>query len=127
MHVTDWLRLTHVACVALSGLGFALRGYWMWRNDPRLRARWVRRVPHVVDSVLLLSGVSLAYLYRLSPVEHPWLATKLVALVLYIALGMVALRLGPSRAVRGLAAVTALAVFAFIVLTALGKRVPFVA
>lgn len=127
MHFAEWLRLTHVVCAAFSGLGFALRGYWMWRNDARLRAPWVRRLPHVVDTVLLLSGAGLAYLYRFSPTEQPWLAAKLIALAIYIVLGMVALRRGRTRRVRALALVAALAVFALIVATALAKRVPFLA
>ena len=127
MHLTEWLRLTHVTCAALSGLGFALRGYWMWRNDARLRAPWVRRAPHVVDTVLLLSGVGLAYLYRFSPIEQPWLAAKLIALAIYILLGMIALRRGRTRGVRAAALIAALVVFAFIVATALAKRVAFVA
>ena len=127
MQIADWLRVTHVACVALSGLGFALRGYWMWRDDARLDARWVRRAPHVVDSVLLLSGLSLAVVYQLSPADQPWLAAKLIALVVYIALGVVALGRGRTRGVRGVAVLAALAVYAFIVTAALSKRVPLFA
>ena len=103
-----------------------VRGFWMLRDDARLRARWVRFVPHVVDTALLLSGVALAYLHRYLPTEQPWLATKLVALVAYIVLGTIALRRGRTRGVRCVALVAALAVFAFIVAVALTKRVPLI-
>ncbi len=126
MHLIEWLRLTHLACVALSGLGFVVRGFWMMRDDARLRARAVRIVPHIIDTALLLSGVGLAYLYRYSPTEQPWFAAKLVALVAYIVLGTIALRRGRTRSARCVALVAALAAFAFIVAVALTKRVPLI-
>lgn len=126
MHPVEWLNPLHLACVALSGLGFALRGVWMLRGDPRLHARWVRIAPHIVDSALLASGIGLAYVLRFSPLAQPWLAAKLIALVIYIVLGTIALKRGRTRRSRGIAFVAALGVFAFILAAALGKRIPLI-
>ena len=55
------LKHLHVTCVVLSGLGFALRGWWMLRDSARLKARLARVVPHVVDSLLLGSALLMAW------------------------------------------------------------------
>ncbi len=109
----------HIALATISGTGFLIRGCWMLRGSPRLRARWVRIAPHVVDVLLLGSGVTLAVGLSISPGSAPWLAVKLGALVGYIGLGLIALRLGRTRSERAAAFFLALAVFAYIVAVAL--------
>ena len=51
------LKYFHIACVVLSGAGFALRGWWSITGSPRLRARLTRILPHIVDSCLLASAI----------------------------------------------------------------------
>ena len=55
------IKLVHVGAAALSIAGFALRGAWMLRSPQRLSERWVRIVPHVIDTVLLASALWLAW------------------------------------------------------------------
>lgn len=93
----------------------------MLRDSARLHARWVRIAPHVVDTLLLVSAIGLAVQLRLSPVQHTWLLAKIVALLLYIGLGVVALRRGRNRLVRALAWVAALATYLYIVAVAVTK------
>lgn len=112
------LKTTHVTCVTLSYVGFLLRGIWMIRGSALLERRWVRIAPHVVDTLLLASAIGLAALLRLNPLAQPWLAAKIVALVLYIALGTVALRRGRTRASRIGAWLAAQGVFLYIVAVA---------
>jgi uncharacterized membrane protein SirB2 len=111
------VKQLHVAAVALSGALFLLRGVWMIADSPRLKARWVRVVPHVNDTVLLVAGVYLATLVGL----QPWIVAKLVALVVYILIGMVAITRGPTKPIRVVAWVAALGVFLYIVAVALRK------
>jgi uncharacterized membrane protein SirB2 len=111
------VKQLHVAAVALSGALFLLRGVWMIADSPRLQARWVRVVPHVNDTVLLVAGVYLATLVGL----QPWIVAKLVALVVYILIGMVAITRGPTKPIRVVAWVAALGVFLYIVAAALRK------
>src|SRR5262249_6653639 len=89
-------------------------------------ARWVRgraarTVPHIVDTVLLVSAIALAWMLRLSPLQAPWLLAKIVGLVLYIALGMLALKPGRPEGVRAAAFVAALIIFGYIVSVAVSK------
>lgn len=117
---TQLLHL-HVACVVLSGTGFALRGWWMISASPLLAQRWVRVLPHVVDTVLLASAIGLAVTLRQYPLVHAWLTAKLAGLVAYIILGSIALKRGRTRRVRIAAFGGALLAFAYIVAVAMTK------
>ena len=117
------LKLIHVTSAIVSGSGFALRGWWMLRGSTLLQHRLVRILPHVVDSLFLLSGVGLVATLGVPVLAQPWLVAKLAAVVVYIVLGMIALRRGRTRAVRSIALVLALATFAYIVGVALSKSV----
>lgn len=112
---TALLKFTHIACVALSYALFVLRGIWMLRDRPSLHARWMKFAPHTVDTVLLASAVTLAWQLGLSPLSTPWLAAKIAALLLYIALGTVALRYGRIRHIRLSAWLMAQMVFFYMV------------
>jgi uncharacterized membrane protein SirB2 len=109
------LKLVHIAFAALSVALFSLRGAWMLVESPLREARWARVVPHVVDSLLLATGIWLALRIGQYPFVQPWLTAKVFALVAYIILGSIALKRGSTRAIRAAAFVAALAVFAYIV------------
>lgn len=115
------VKLIHVGTVVLTGLGFMLRGYWMLTGSPRLTLRTTRIAPHIVDTVLLASGVALIFILQLSVLEQKWLLTKIVALIVYIVLGAIALGRGKTMQARTTAFVFSLAVFAYIVGVALSK------
>ena len=121
------LKYLHVICVVLSGAGFVLRGAWMLRGSPLLAQRWVRVLPHVVDTVLLASAIALALMLEQYPLVQGWLTAKLIGLVVYIVLGTIALKRGRTRGVRLTALAGALLVFAYVVAVALTKSVlPYV-
>ena len=56
------LKQLHLATIGITLALFVLRGFWMVTHSPRLQARWVRIVPHINDTVLLASGISLSIL-----------------------------------------------------------------
>lgn len=117
------IRYLHIACAALSGSFFLVRGIWMLRDSSMLNRRWVRVAPHVIDSVLLGSALLMVFLSGQYPFVQGWLTAKVLALLAYIALGTVALKHGRNKTVRVCAFIAALAVFAYIVSVALSKRV----
>ena len=106
---------THITCAALSIFLFTLRGIWMMRESNLLQLRVVRILPHIIDTVLLLAAIALTILINQFPLVTHWLTVKLIALIIYICLGMVALRLGKTKNQRVIAFFLALAVFGFIV------------
>jgi len=113
------IKYLHQLCALTSLALFVLRGVWMQRDSPLLAQRWVRIVPHAVDSLLLASAVALTLMLRQFPLTHAWLSAKLVALLVYIGLGLVALRYGRTKGVRATAWFAAMAVFLYIVSVAL--------
>lgn len=115
------LKMIHVSSVILSFSLFFLRGIWLIRDSENLRQRWVKILPHVVDTVLLASAILLAVTIQQNPLEHGWLTAKVAGLLFYIGLGMIAMRFGKTRRNRIIAWVSAQCVFAYIVLVALTK------
>jgi len=115
------IKQLHMLFAFISLLGFVTRGVWMLRESPLLMRRWVKILPHINDTLLLASAISLAVLMGLSPGAHPWLLAKIVALFVYIGLGVLAFR-HPRKPVRTLAWLTALVVFMYIVSVAFSKQ-----
>ena len=114
------VKFLHVACVITTIALLEARVRWADRSPERSQRRWVKVVPHLIDTVLLLSGVALAWQLGAAGVRG-WLPAKLIALVLYIALGAAALRYGRTRGARNAAGVGAVVVFAYMVAVALTK------
>lgn len=112
----------HVACVAISGAGFLLRGLLMLRDSPLLGRRWLRTAPHINDSLLLAAAIALAAITGQYPFVDAWLTAKVFGLLAYISLGAIALQAGRSRKVKVGAWLAALAVFGYIVSVALARN-----
>ncbi|HEX7650483.1 MAG TPA: SirB2 family protein [Noviherbaspirillum sp.] len=117
------IKHLHMTCAALSGTFFFIRGIWMLRDSPRLQQRWVKTVPHIIDTVLLGSALTMAVWSSQYPFVQNWLTAKLLALVAYILLGTIALKRGKTKTVRTIAFVAALAVFAYIIKVAITRQV----
>ena len=115
------VKLVHQSAVALSVSGFFVRGAASLTGASWVESRTAKTLPHIIDSVLLLSALTLAWMLRLTPMNSPWLLAKIVGLVVYVALGVVALRPGRSTAVRATAWVAALATAGWIVSVAITK------
>ncbi len=93
----------------------------MFTGNSSLDRPLAKRLPHVIDTLLLGSAIGMLFIWHSSPFSMPWVSAKLLALLLYIGLGMVALRFGKSRRVRVTAWVSALVVAAYIVSVAINK------
>lgn len=116
------IKQIHVIAVIVSVLGFMLRGWWMIAANPLFGHRLTRVVPHVVDTVLLLSAITLAMMIAQHPFVADWVTAKVLGLLVYIGLGMLALRRGPTLPVRVSAWVAALVVYGWIVSVATSKQ-----
>lgn len=116
------IKHLHITFAVISGSFFLLRGLWMLADSPLLQRRWVKVVPHVVDTLLLASALVLVFWSGQYPFVQGWLTAKVLALVAYIVLGAVALKRGKTKGVRTFALLAALAVFAYIVAVALTRN-----
>ena len=112
------LKYFHILCVASSFALFFIRGIWVLRAYPPSRHSWERYTPHIVDTLLLGTGLTMLSTAGWGSVGS-WLGVKLVLVIVYIWFGLVALRLGKTRTRKSLAWIGAMALFLFITTVAM--------
>jgi len=108
------IKNVHVYSVLTSITLFALRGGLMLASSRWLETRFFKIAPHVVDTVLLTSALMLTSIIHQHPFVHAWLTVKVLALLVYIVLGSIAIRRGRTKTIRIAALLAALVVFGFI-------------
>jgi uncharacterized membrane protein SirB2 len=119
------LKHLHMLFALLSGAMFLLRGVWMLLDSALLHKRWVRIVPHVNDALLLTAALVLMVTVQQYPGVHHWLTAKVIALFVYIGLGMLALKPGRPKLVRAGALAAALLVYGYILGVAFSRDPAF--
>ena len=98
------IKHLHMLLALLSIAGFLLRGILMLIESNLLNRSSMRRLPHVVDTFLLATGVAMAWHAQFYPfVNSSWLSAKMLALLAYIGFGMIALKHGRNKVIRSLA------------------------
>ncbi len=85
------VKQIHVWLVLISITLFQFR-YWYFKFRAQPVGQVVRILPHAVDTLLLITGVSLAVLALLNPLVATWLGFKLIALLVYIMAGTLAMK-----------------------------------
>ncbi len=118
----DTIKLIHITSIILSYILFSLRGIWMIQSSPILKMKWLKILPHAIDTILLISAIMLVSMIQKYPGFNVWLSAKIGGLLLYILLGMIALRLGKTQKIKTTAWILAQIVFFYIVLVALTKN-----
>ncbi|TDF42303.1 invasion protein [Alteromonadaceae bacterium M269] len=91
------IKHLHLTAVALSVLLLVLRFIWLQRSSDMLQKKWVKIVPHAIDTVLLLSAATLCVLIAQYPFVHGWITEKFIAVIIYIFMGFVALKIGKTK------------------------------
>jgi uncharacterized membrane protein SirB2 len=120
--MTNPILSLHVAAALLSISGFIFRGILHLRGSQLLNRKWLKISPHVNDTVLIVSALALVYQTGLNILSTPWLQAKIVALILYIVLGLIAFRFGKTKTVKLLAWIEAIVVFGYIAGVAVTKN-----
>lgn len=115
-------KAVHLLTVAVTITGFIVRGVWMIRNSPLLMSKPARILPHINDTVLLLSAIWTGALSGQYPFVDGWLTAKIIGLLSYIVLGAIALTYGKTKRIRMIAFVGALLSFAYVVSVAVTKN-----
>jgi uncharacterized membrane protein SirB2 len=108
------VKTAHVTAVAASGTLFLFRGL-----AAQLGARWpfsppVRYLSYLVDTALLVAGAALVSILPPAVFANGWLAVKLALVVLYIILGVLALKRARTPLGRRRCFAAALVTFALI-------------
>ncbi len=90
------VKQSHVILVLISVALFQLR-YWRYKVPKQTPPKLIKISPHVIDTLLLISGVALAVMAGFSPLNSGWLLAKLLALVIYILAGTWAMKASGQR------------------------------
>ncbi|MFC7302108.1 SirB2 family protein [Cognatiluteimonas weifangensis] len=109
------IRWVHILAVTLSGSLFALRGLGVLVGARWPQAPLVRYLSYSIDTVLLTAALMLVTILPAALFANHWLTVKLGLLVVYVVLGVLALRRGRSPALRAGCYGAALLVFLMIV------------
>ncbi|MEX2517614.1 MAG: SirB2 family protein [Gammaproteobacteria bacterium] len=86
------IKYFHAGLALVSGFYFASRGLWKIGLGRKIQARIWKILPHIIDTLLLVSGMALAIMQALNPSISGWLLVKLGLVVLYIVIGITAFR-----------------------------------
>lgn len=113
------LKLIHVSAVSISFFLFTVRAYSVLTHKIWHRKRFFRVMPHINDTLLLLSAIGLAIALKQYPFIEAWLTVKLVLLLLYIVVGLVFMRLARTGIQRISLFVLALMCFLYMVSVAM--------
>ena len=123
----DYLALknTHISLVTISFVLFNFRALLSICSHYHPSFLF-RIVVHAVDTLLLICGVTLAWMLALNPIEVSWLGVKIIGLVVYIALASFAVKYAKTQRSGIYGYILSQLVFGYIVLVALNKSVfPF--
>lgn len=109
------VRLVHITAVLASGGLFLIRGLALFAGLGWAKSPPLRYLSYTIDTVLLTAALMLMTMVQQYPFVHGWLTVKVVLLVVYITLGILAFRPGRTRALRIGSWIAALAIYGFII------------
>ncbi|MGF1739057.1 SirB2 family protein [Photobacterium satsumensis] len=89
----------HMLAIILSVTLFILRYCLMMANSTLSEKKFIKITPHVVDTVLLLTGVTLIFITGFVPFTEAggWMTQKISCVLAYIALGYFTLKMGSNK------------------------------
>ena len=116
------LLTVHVTTALLSITGFIFRGILHFRGSELVNRKWFKITPHIVDTILIISALLLLKQSGLDLLNTSWLLAKVIALLVYISLGLIAFRFGKTRVIRIMTWCEAILVFAYILAVAVTKN-----
>lgn len=112
----------HLTAVGLSILFFIFRFIWSQFNAEALSKKWVKILPHIIDTVLLASAIWLCVILSQYPLVNAWLTFKVIGVVLYIVFGLFALKKAKTATGRWSFFVASLAVLTATAMVAVTKQ-----
>ena len=117
------IKIFHLTFILLSIFSFVGRVILSETHPAILKRKVFKITHHVIDTLLLVSGISLVFQGGWLSTEYGWIIAKIVALMGYIGLGVVVMR--NRGTVRWLAFVGAMACFVYIGIVAVTKNAFF--
>lgn len=117
------IKIFHLTFILLSIFSFVGRVILSETHPAILKKKLFKIAPHIIDTALLLSGITLVFQGGWLSTEYGWIIAKIVALFGYIGLGVVVMH--NRGAIRWLAFIGAMASFIYIGIVAVTKNALF--
>ncbi len=117
------LKHLHLFFVAVLGVSFVCRFMLAEFFPHLLKIKWLKITPHVLDTLLLLSGIALVIQGHWLTGSYGWIIAKLLVLLVFIGLGVLAMH--KDGWVRWFAFAGALVCLLYIVGVAISKDIWF--
>ena len=113
-------KFLHIFLVFFSFFSFFSRVLIAEFNAGLLNKKWIKISPHIIDTLLLVSGIFLIFQGQWLTRDNHWIIAKFLILILYIIFG--ALTLHKQGTSRWLAFTGAVFCYASILIIAISKK-----
>lgn len=120
-----FIKFIHVFAACFTILGFVLRAVWSLAKSPLLTHKTTKILPHLIDTLLFISGFFLMIQSRYYPTDHPWMAMKFLSVILYIISGFYVLRWARTNFQKTIGLCLGLILLTYIILLAVFKHLFF--
>lgn len=117
---TNMIKLIHLIFIMTSLASFIARIAFSVFKPDILQNKIIKIAPHIIDTILLVSGITLIIQGNWLEGEYGWIISKFILLLGYIALGVMAMRMKGAK--RWLAFTAAIACFVYIFVIAITKN-----
>ncbi|SHE20935.1 SirB2 family protein [methanotrophic endosymbiont of Bathymodiolus puteoserpentis (Logatchev)] len=114
------IKSIHMLFAILSVSGFISRIMLAEFKPTLLQAKLAKIAPHIIDTLLILTGLTLVFQGNWLAGEYGWIISKIIILLVYIGLGVLAMRNTGMK--RWSYFVGALACFGYILFIAISKH-----
>ncbi|MCG9659190.1 SirB2 family protein [Vibrio mediterranei] len=98
----EGLKHFHLMSIAISVVLLSVRFGLLVANSPKVNHPFLKRFPHINDSLLLLSGFGLIAITGFVPftAAAPWMTEKVTCIMAYFALAFFTIKLAKNNLLR---------------------------
>ncbi len=114
------MLIIHITFVLISFFSFIIRVILLTFQSRLLKNKFFKITPHIIDTLLLLSGITLVIQGQWLTGEYSWVITKLIIIFIYIGLGVMVMRSVGIK--RWLAFIATLSCYGYIIAIAVSKQ-----
>lgn len=118
----EFFKHLHLTAILLSVVLFLLRFVLTLRSSDYLHKKWLKILPHIVDTLWLISAIVLCVSLSQYPFVDAWVSEKLLAFVMYFFMVTVALKLAKTLLMRFIGLIGALSWLAYAGMVAVTKH-----
>ena len=90
----------HILAVSLSAIVLTIQFITHYFDLKAKDAKWLKILPHVLYTLIIVTALGLLGTLKLNPMEHPWVLHKILGFVCYVVLGAFAYKFARNNMMR---------------------------